>query len=525
MRIAHLALTASLTVAAPAFAQPVELPKGWVNFAEVATQLVLQTAVSAARSQVEMTYDDIVLDLAAGRMAMTGLDIRPALPWAEPGACIAGADAIEIFAPANLDISKGRIEIVGLDLPLSCLPPEPQGMILAAGYESLRAPSLAIDFDYQTGSSALDLSIAGTVEEAIAFEIAAEFAYFWVQTPGVFDEGGDEFGGPPAGEPVADLEFAEVALSDIGLLERAGPMLGAMIGGFESVPPMVEGVILQELGADGQAFAGEMRTSVEGFLSGDGQLVITIAPDDPIRLTPDLADDPQVLFAALGPRASGQVAAASALIDRGLLETALSGGDLSDDDRLAVGEALATGVGAPRSPETARQILAPLVLANNAEAALITSESFGAENAVEAYKMAIVAAAGGAEGGLARLDRLEAQLSYADVSEAQFAIYQDWPFDEANDPIVAGTLADIRARAASLDRGVGAPRNYADAYLYAALAAAGGDRGAAALMDRIDTRLSRRGAGSAGWANDRLDASAAALNIWLEDGLLDRLSE
>ena len=84
MRIAHLALTASLTFTAPAYAQPVELPKGLVGFTELVMQVVLQTAVSAARSQVELTYDDIVLDLAAGRTAMTGLEIHPPYPGTSP---------------------------------------------------------------------------------------------------------------------------------------------------------------------------------------------------------------------------------------------------------------------------------------------------------------------------------------------------------------------------------------------------------------------------------------------------------
>lgn len=526
MRIAHLALTASLTFTAPAYAQPVELPKGLVGFTELVMQVVLQTAVSAARSQVELTYDDIVLDLAAGRTAMTGLEIHPALPWDQSGDCVASADAIELFAPAHLDISVGRIEIVGLNLPLSCLPPDPQGMILAAGYESLQAPTLAIDFDYHSGSSALDLTVSGTVTDAVAFEAAVELAYFWVQTTGgLFDEvtANGEIAPPPGGEPVADLEFAEIAISNLGLLERAGPILGAMIGGFEAVPPMIEGAILQELGPDGQTFAVEMRSSVETFLAGDGKLVITVAPDSPLRLTPDLTEDPQVLFAALDPRASGAVAASSALIDRALLDAALSGGDLSDDDRLLVGAALADGVGAPRAPGLARDVLDPLVAAGNPEAALIASESLGYGAKGEAYALALIAAAGGADGGLTRLDRLEADLDFETINEAQEAI--GTAADGENDVIAQGDLTAIYNLARDLDRGVGVPRNYAAAYRLAALAAAGGDRGAAALRDRIDARLSRRGAGSEGWAAARDKASEAALDAWLAGGLLDRLAQ
>lgn len=530
MRIAHLALTASLTCAAPAVAQPIELPKGLVNFAEIFTQVVLRTAVSAVRSQVELTYEDIVLDLAAGRMAITGLDVRPALPWDQSGDCVAFAEAIEVFAPANLDISKGRIEIIGLDLPLACLPLEPQQMVLAAGYERIRAPSLSIDFNYQTGSSALDLTVAGTVEDAVAFEAAMEFAYFWVQTPvALMDDAlGPNGGGAPEGEPVADLAFAEIVVSDEGLLERAGPMLGAMIGGFEAAPPMIEGAILQQLGADGQVFAGEARAMVEAFLAGEGDIVLTIAPDQPVWLSPDLFADPGTLFAALAPAASGRPAATTALIDRSLLEAALAGEAISDADRLTVGHALATGVGAPRAPEIARQALAPLISAQDPEAALIASESYGSEDVEAAYGLALIAAAGGAEGALTRLNRLEASLTFEAMAAAQQGVSDDLQGAAERvlaEALASGDLSEIRARAILFDHGVGAPRNYLHAYRAAILAAAGGDRTAAALRDRIDARMSRRGAGSDGWARARDDVARSAMREWLEGGLLDALAQ
>lgn len=531
MRFAHLALAASLTCAAPLQAQPVQLPEGLVKFSEFVTKVFLQTAVSAVRSQVEMTYDDIVLDLAAGRMAMTGLNVRPDLPWDEAGGCAARVDAIEIFSPAHLDVSKGRIEIVGLDLPLACLPPDPQGMILAAGYERLQASSLAIDFDYRSGSSALDLAISGVVQDAIAIDVAAEFAYFWFQTPGgiMGDVAADgDFGGAPDAEPVADLAFAEITLADIGLLERAGPMLGAMIGGFETVPPMVEGMILQQLGPDGQVFAGEMRGSVEAFLAGEEKLVLTIAPDAPIRLSPDLFEDPATLFAALDPSASGRAAAETALIDRALLDAALNGQDMSDEDRLILGEALATGVGAPLSAAAAREVLAPLADAGHPEAAMIASQSYGADEVEEAYALALIAAAGGADGALSRLDRLEAGMPFDQIASSQQIISEALPSDvddALNAAFEAGDLVAIREFAILFDRGADVPRNYSDAYFLATLAAAGGDRGAAALRDRIDARLSRRGAGSEGWADARSLASTDALREWVDGGLLDRLAQ
>lgn len=528
MRIAHLAFAASLTIAAPIHAQPVELPRGVVNFAEAAIRILLQTAASAARSQVKLTYDDIVLDLSAGRMALTGLAVRPDLPWDAYGDCTARIDALEIFSPASFDVTAGRIEIVGLDLPLACLPPDPQGAIAAAGYEAIRAPSLSIDFDYQAGSSALNLTIAGTLAETVDIEAALEFDYFWVQTSGGIMGNAvspGEVSGPPTAEPVADLAFAEISLTDSGLLERAGPMLATMIGGFEAAPPMVEGLILQELGANGQPFAAEMRSAVEAFLTGDGKIVLTVAPEEPVRLGPELFDDPQTLFAALAPRASGQVAATGALVDRALLSAALAGEALSDEDRLTVGAALAEGVGAPRAPELALDVLAPLVLAGNAEAALIASQTLGADAAGEAYALALIAAAGGADGGLTRLDRLEAQLSFAAIRDAQSAIAEEMPNDDADAVVASGDLAAIRTLASDMDRGVGVPRNYTTAYRLASLAAAGGDRSAAALRDRIDIRLSRRGAGSGGWAETRAVAAAEALVVWLDGGLLDQLAQ
>lgn len=531
MRIAHLAFAASLTAAAPLCAQPVELPRGVVTFAEAIVRVMLQTAASAARSQAELTYDDIILDLSAGRIALTGLSVRPDLPWDDYGDCTARIDAFEVFSPAHFDVSAGRIEIVGLDLPLACLPPDPQGAIAAAGYEAIRAPSLSIDFDYQSGSSALNFTLAGTLADAVDIEAAVELDYFWVQTTGGLMADAAASGGmsdPSPGEPIADLAFAEISITDNGLLERAGPMLASMIGGFEAAPPMVEGLILQELGAPGQPFAAEMRTAVEAFLTGDGKIVLTVAPDEAVRLGPELFEDPQTLFAALAPSASERVAASEALIDRALLSAALAGEALSDADRLAVGAAAAEGVGAPFSPQLARDVLAPLVDAWHPEAALITSKSYGYDEPAEAYALALVAAAGEVEGARSRLDRLEAALGFEVIASEQRLIGDLWPGDEGDElaaAIAAGDLAAIRDLAGDYDRGAGVPRSYASAYFLATLAAAGGDRGAAALRDRIDARLSRRGAGAEGWADIRNAASTDALREWLDSGLLDRLSE
>ena len=93
-------------------------------------------------------------------------------------------------------------------------------------------------------------------------------------------------------------------------------------------------------------------------------------------LTEEMMTSPGALIAALDPVVSATPRAFREMIAPADLSAALAGGDaLPPETRLRVGEALVTGIGAPRAVEVGRALLAPLAEVWNAPAALLTARA------------------------------------------------------------------------------------------------------------------------------------------------------
>ena len=102
-----------------------------------------------------------------------------------------------------------------------------------------------------------------------------------------------------------------------------------------------------------------------------------------------------------------------------MMTRALAGdADTSDDQRLAVGTALITGTGAPKSVEKGRALLEPLAQAGNTQAALTLARALAESDPAAAYHQALVAAAAGEDGATAVLDGLEETLDTGALLEA-----------------------------------------------------------------------------------------------------------
>jgi hypothetical protein len=132
--------------------------------------------------------------------------------------------------------------------------------------------------------------------------------------------------------------------------------------------------------------------------------------------------------------------------------------------------------------------------------------------------------AGGEAAAIGLADELEAELALAEVLNAQAEAAAAWPGAgeaeaEAGRLLAEADIAGIRRRAQAAATGRGRPRDYAGAYFWASLAAAAGDRGAAALRERLDTRF----AGEPGWAETVAAQQARTLETWT-GGLAETLA-
>lgn len=491
----------------------------------------VQIAVMAVRSEVEMVYGDVIVDARSGMIAITDVRAWPESPFSFDALCEVNVGRLELSGDSSGDLGKARIDLYDLEVAPGCLPEEPQGMMGALGYETLGADVVSIHYDYDIGSAALNLQLAAALTDIAEVQAAVELDYFSV-SPETIE------GGPDA--PIADLAFAEIVISDSGGLERARPMLESMIGDLAAAPAMAEGGVLSVFAEGGQpvtpeqtAFAADLRGAAEGLIAGTGDIVITVEPAEPVRLDPFAFASPGDAFALLNPSASSRVAARRDLIGPDLLASALSGGSLSDEDRMAVGKALSTGYGAPLAPELGEQVLTPLIEAWNGEAAMIAAEAKIAAGGAEldAYGYAVAAGAGGADGAGGLAEMLEGRLPVREILAVQSEAGAQWPGSgDANArmmaAIEAGDVAALRSMASAAANGDGMPRDHVAAYALATLGAAAGDRSAGALRDRIARRYTARGgADAAAWAAAAAEAEALVMSFWLDGGLAGKLAE
>ncbi|GMG81338.1 hypothetical protein LNKW23_05510 [Paralimibaculum aggregatum] len=517
-----LCLASALALAvgsAPARAQsPADIAsaEAALNFVQ---RLAATYVVLIARAAVDLTYDSLTIDTGGQETVINGLVLRPDLDWDTEGACAIAIDRVAATSSPSLEVLESVIELSGVSVPAACFDPGTGAMLSSFGYPTLGVDRAAITIAYDVPSSGAHMLVSADIPDAADITVSADFDYVWFT--GLL-EGDDP-------EPVAKLASAELVLENAGLWERVSPMLGQQFGDLNQIPAMVGPMLGQMLaepgqapGADAQAFIDNLSSELARFIENGDRLVLSIEPEGGLWLSDDIFDTPQSTLAALQPRLSGAPIGISRMLSPSELSAAMSGGGgLDEATRLKAGAALITGIGAPKAQADGIALLAPMANAWNAEAAKLVADALAASGqTAEAYDMALKAAAGGAAGATGAADALEARLGAAEVLAAQAGALESWPalagwINAKEAAQSTGDIAELRRLAFAASAGRGMPRSYREAYYLAALAAAGGDSGAAALRDRIDTRFTDvTGTREAAWVEAGNAAASAALGAW-----------
>ncbi|MEL6767173.1 MAG: hypothetical protein AAFP17_08335 [Pseudomonadota bacterium] len=524
---AATALAALLAVApaGQAAAQPV--PE-W-EFGRLFGQILVQTALSFARGAVELTYEGISVDPRSGEITISGLVLRPELPHDSERACEVSVARITLAGGGRFDRVDGTIGIGGLSLPAVCLEPEPAAMVSALGYPVIDAETVSIDLAYDERSSALDIDVVASIANGALVSVAAEFAYFWFKEFQAFEE--VDAGSVEDVEVVAILSGAEIMIENRGLFEAVEPMIGAQLGDPAAIPAIAQAGLMQALTENGARtpspaeleFVEELSGALGRFVQEKDRLVVTLAPPTPVRLGEDAFDDPAAAIALLAPTVGAAPAARAALLDPALLTKAASTPDaLSAEERLTVGSALLSGIGAPRARREGIALLEPLIDEGSGPAALLLAEAMMAEGALgEAYVAALTALAAGESAAVRIADEMEVKLPLDEILFLQGQVSGTVGDDAL---IEAADVAGMRVLAERLVSGRGGPRSYESALYWASLAAASGDRAAAAILRRLDSRYTSREAEAETWADATAEASDRALETWVNGGLAARVA-
>jgi TPR repeat protein len=193
------------------------------------------------------------------------------------------------------------------------------------------------------------------------------------------------------------------------------------------------------------------------------------------------------------------------------IQTWIDGGDVEfgDADLMRYAHAFLTGIGAPRDPGLAMELLTPLLETGNQDALDMALGTLDALDPAFAYQIARDAAAQGDRLAFAHLDRLEAELPLLDMLDLQE--------EDGGDLSLSGdeTGRDLRQMAQAALSGLGAPRRYSDAYFYALLALASGDAGAALIVDELEAMGDRMSdADATQWAETLAAIHDRANTVW-----------
>lgn len=494
--------------------------------------LLLQGGITAIRSQAEISYDALSVDVAGGTVAITGLSGAPLPAAGVDAACRFGADRLAVsgLSPAAGGLGRLRIEAAGLAVAAACMDREPREALAAVGLEALRLDRLAASFDYRFGPGAADVGVQLSVPGIADLEATLVLDYLALAEPGT----------GPDPVPVARLRSGAVTVEDRGLLARLRPLLPpemadpaaaarglaaelarslerenraaerrARIARGESADAPFEA----PLTAAQQAFVASFEREVARFLGQGGTVALATAVAGPaVLIDPAALDgDPRPLFDALAPTFAAGPPARAGILPAALVGRAITvPGGLSEEERRRVGLAFLSGRGVPRDLDRGVALLAPL--AGEAAVAQALAEALAGRDPGTAYGHALAAAAARAPGALALLDRIEAGLDPAVMLAAQAARAEAGAGDEA----VFASVAALRAAAQARMMGTAVPRSYPQAWYLASLAAAAGDAAGAAIRDEIEARMAARGpAGAAAWAAATAPLAGVILRDWL----------
>lgn len=491
-----------------------------------------QLLVSALRGVADLRYAHMDIRPLDGRMILTGLELSP---YEQPDCLVTLDRAVITTAPLD-QIAYGAldIDVMGAEMSEGCFSASERRDMAEAGITRFALDRGEIRLEYDYASAALTVDAQGVSEGLAEMRAHVAFDYFAVN----FD----------AEEPVADLAYAEIELTDRGVWSALGAQIPPAMLSPDVLVPMLVGEVLPQwrdpsvplptpepapAPSDGKgdenpatpatpapppvnapeldAAYDVIEAGVAAFLAfaeSPGTLRLEFTPEAPVRLTEDHFEDFALFVADLAPALLTDADRPDTRLTRedgDLISDWVAGGDVpfSDGDILRLSHALLSGVGVPRNPERAMELLTPLLEAGHAEALEMALETLDALDPAFAYRIAREAAAAGDRMAFAQLDRLEALVPMGDVIALQEET-GDRPEFDGTEPARA-----LRARAEAALTGLGAPRRYTVAYFYGLLALASGDMASAsivneleAMADRMEEEDAERWLGLLGQVND-----------------------
>jgi TPR repeat protein len=460
-----------------------------------------QLAIMGARSFMDVTYDDILLDEKSGDFSLRGLEITLPDAAGVPG-CTVTVAALTVVSMKRPDALSFASEADGIDVSPACAAQQAPMILAMLGQDAFKADHYSATTIYNLKDSSLDHAMIFETAAAGSVSANARLEGLHLQL--------DEYGDPM---PRGEITSLELTVQNTDALRELMPVLGlpgdptAMVGGLLGDALSADGISDEE-----QALIDSAQSQIGRVLKDGGGLTLRSGPGASVSFA-ELEDTsgPEDLVPLLNPIFTAALPGADNLIPSTLLASALkTDSDLGAAERMRVAEALATGNGAPRSMAKAMEIYRVLADDGDATAMLryaeLLADNLGDNNT--AYTYALRAGAAGAGEARSVLDRIERSLALTEVLGIQTDTAGEMPAPTAD-------IASLRDAARGYANGSGTARHYGQAMLFATLAAAGGDRSSALLLERLSSRFAGDEQAER-WTALQAEQSEKALQLWSE---------
>lgn len=525
-------ITTALAVALP-LAAPAQTPSQTPGTATLVTlgnlvvTKLLQTGISLARTQVDLTYSDLSVNVLTSQASLTDVQIIPYFTWDDTDALCQidiGRVALRGAPWDEVTTFVQTVDFFDVTVASGCAS---SAMHVLAPMEALPFDTpidhISLRMDYDVPSSAARVNVFATARGFASVNLSLDMAYASV------------FSGLDGYDNTLTVMLNSIALdlSNRGLWDKIKPMLSPTLTdpglSEDSREVLLTDLMLQSgLGFSDESIA---RLAASGaaawhsFLSDPKQISLATGFDPSMTevwldLTPMALADPSLLD-QLQLQFGTRPTALEWMVPRDMLAQVVTGQTvgLGSDELISVALALLTGEGAPRNPEVARPILSQLVEAGNTEAALALARFDADTDPGAAYAMALRAAAGSETGALGLMDRLEARLGVAQVLRLQ-----DGALAAGESAADVTSVDGFRDRARGYLLGLGRPRHYGQALYWASLGAAAFDPECQSILDDLDRiAAASDSAGQVAWTLLSRNAAQAALSDWIEYRVQDQL--
>ncbi|WP_144266905.1 hypothetical protein [Salipiger bermudensis] len=149
----------SLSLVTALFGAPVSAQSGgvlseWLELfsPDLVAHRVVQSAVTALRSEIDITYGGLAVDTGEWRATLYDVTVWP-MKWVEYRDCKITIDhmSMKLASTERRDEWRLGVSIGGVEMNKTCLPDGAQTELTLAGLKKLSVPRLELDLEYEVG--------------------------------------------------------------------------------------------------------------------------------------------------------------------------------------------------------------------------------------------------------------------------------------------------------------------------------------------------------------------------------------